>query len=216
MLAIFAVAMVTGSVARAQPPAAGPTQGGGDIVMDLAAGPGADPGDDLFALDPAEGEVGSPAAAGGGFIMARRPGMGGGPGLRRGPEMGPWRAELARALKLTDAQKEKLGDLRERQLRKGIQARADLALARLDLRKLLRGERPNLTAVDAQIDRIARLRADLAKSRIATLLEMRSLLTPEQQRLLRERREMMGPRGRGDDGGGLGSGRGMIHEGEPQ
>ncbi len=117
------------------------------------------------------------------------------------------RGELAAALKLTDAQRAKVADIRERQMRRGIQLRADLALARLDLRKLLRADKPSTTAIDAQIDRMARLRADLTKARIGSLLEMRALLTPEQQKILRERGGAWGERGMGERrmGGGFGA-----------
>jgi Spy/CpxP family protein refolding chaperone len=77
----------------------------------------------------------------------------------------------------------------ERQERKAIQARADIQLARLDLRKLMEADKPDSKAIEAQIDRIAGLRAGLEKSRMATMLEFRASLTPEQQKKLRELRE---------------------------
>ncbi len=113
-------------------------------------------------------------------------------GARRGP--GPMgsggssaRQELREALKLTDAQREKLADIREREARRRIEARARLGIAMLDLRKLLRGDKPDRNAVDQQIDRVAQLRAEAQKGRIAAMLESRELLTAEQRKLLRER-----------------------------
>lgn len=135
-----------------------------------------------------------------------------GMGARGG--MGGWHGRLAQALNLTDDQKQRLADIRDRQMRRGIQARADLALERLDLRKLVRANPPSQSAIDAQIDRIARTRADLAKGRIAAMLEMRNVLTPAQRKLLRERIGRMAGRGMrpgpgGDRGeGGLGPGSG--------
>ncbi len=191
--------------AWAQPSERPSTPQAGDPVAQLA--PGGAMGEDLFALDPAQDDPGPAAGPRGGRWMG--PGRGG-QGMHGGPMMGQQRAQLLRELKLTDSQREKLRDLRERQMRKGIQARADLALARLDLGKLLRADRPSLASVDAQIDRIARMRADLAKSRVATLLEMRAVLTPEQLKVLRDRHGMMGfERMRGD-------GRGAGPEGESE
>jgi len=109
------------------------------------------------------------------------------------------REELREQLNLTDDQKSKLADIRDRQVRAAIPIEADLRIAGLDLRKLLRAERPNQQAIDAQIDRVAGLRARLQKSHVASMLEARAVLTPAQQKLLREHRG--GMMGRGMHGG---------------
>ena len=126
--------------------------------------------------------TGRDGAMGGMRGMGARAGMG-----PRG--MGGWGPGMAQALQLSDSQREKLRDIRERQMRRGIQARADLALARLDLRKLMRADRPELGAINGQIDRVARIRTELAKARVASMLEARALLTPEQRQKMREFRE---------------------------
>ena len=127
-------------------------------------------------------------------------------------EKGPGREMMMRELGLSDAQRDKMADIRDRQQRKGIQARADIALAELDLRKLMRAENPDGRAIDAQIDRLAALRAGLHKARVAAMLERRAVLTPEQRKKLRE----MGPPGRMREGmGGMREGmRGMREDGE--
>jgi Spy/CpxP family protein refolding chaperone len=137
---------------------------------------------------------------GGGMMHGGRGGMRGGPGMMRGGRgMGPGlgggmqRGALLEELELTDAQREKLGDLRDAQMRRGIQARADLRIAALDLRKLLIADKPNRVAIDAQIDRIARMQADLHKAQVASMLEARSVLTPEQRQKLRALRGRPGP-----------------------
>jgi len=112
-------------------------------------------------------------------------GAGRGMGLHRGMGFGPG---MFAALDLTDAQREKLADLHERQQRKAIQARADMQLARMDLRKLMQADAPSATAIHAQIDRLTRLQSDMRKSRVSTYLEARALLTPEQQKQLKEQR----------------------------
>ena len=125
-----------------------------------------------------------------------------GPGMRRGAFMhGPMRHRMMMSfarLDLTDAQKKQLADVHEKQQRKAIQSRADMDLARLDMRKAMQAETPNAAAINAQIDKISKLRADAQKSRVAAFLEARSLLTPEQQKQLRE-----GPMG--------GPGKKMMH-----
>jgi Spy/CpxP family protein refolding chaperone len=136
-------------------------------------------------------------------------GMRGGMGMHRpmrGRGMGGWGQGMGAGLQLTDEQRDRMREIRDRQMRRGIEARADLALARLDLRKLMQADRPELTAIDAQIDRVARMRSDLAKSRVASMLEVRDVLTPEQFRRMRDMRAR-GPMGR--RGGGQGMRQGM-------
>jgi Spy/CpxP family protein refolding chaperone len=103
-------------------------------------------------------------------------------------------------LDLSDAQREKLSQIREAQQRKAIQARADMKLAGLDLHKLMRAEKPNLAAINSQIDKISSMRASLRKSQVAAMLEARNLLTPEQQKQLRESRFSSRRGGRGELG----------------
>ncbi|MBI5709191.1 MAG: periplasmic heavy metal sensor [Candidatus Eisenbacteria bacterium] len=117
--------------------------------------------------------------------MMHGPGMGGpgmrGPGMRMRGGMAH-RAQMLRALDLSPEQREKVADIREREQRKAIGIRAELATAMLDMRKLMREEHPDGRRIDAQIDRIAGLKAGLRKAQVAAMLEMRSLLTPEQLR----------------------------------
>ena len=134
--------------------------------------------------------------------VAAGPGRGqGGPGargagMRRGPGIGhggPAGAEFREKLNLSDDQKAKLADIRDRNERATIPIHGDLRIASLDLRKLMRADKPDSRAIDAQIDRIASLRASLHKSRVAGMLEARTVLTPAQQKLMREHRGgMMG------------------------
>lgn len=153
----------------------------------------------LLAADVAPGAGHGGAALHGG----RGHGMGAGAGMRRG---GPGGAELRQKLNLTDDQKSRIADIHDRQERAAIPVRGDLRIASLDLRKLMRADKPDQRAIDAQIDRLASLRATLHKARVATMLEARSVLTPAQQKLMREHRGgMMGHmrEGRRPHGGGM-------------
>ncbi len=146
--------------------------------------------------------------------------MGQGRGMRAGVGMGPGMqggAEFRAKLNLTDDQRTKLADIRDRRERAGIPIHGDLRIASLDLRKLMRADKPDPRAIDAQIDRIASLRASLHKSRVAGMLEARAVLTPAQQKLMHEHRG--GMMGRGMHGArGMGRGQSMrggpgMHEG---
>jgi Spy/CpxP family protein refolding chaperone len=98
-------------------------------------------------------------------------------------------------LDLTEAQRKKLAEIHDAQNRSSIQARANLEIAQLDLRKLIRADKPDQKAINAQIDRIGTMRSSLQKSRIGSMLEARAVLTPEQQKQLRERGERGGRSG---------------------
>ncbi len=88
-------------------------------------------------------------------------------------------------LDLTETQRGRIHDLHEAQARKGVQRRADTQLARMDLHKLMRAERPNSAAVNAQIDKLARMRADGMKAAFDTRMQARAILTPDQLKQLR-------------------------------
>lgn len=117
-------------------------------------------------------------------------------GMRHGGLMARW-ADLD----LSDEQRKKIRDLHDAQARKAVQRRADAQLARLDLRKLMREERPNSASVSMAIDRIARLHADGLKARFETHMQARALLTPEQRQKLLDGRVGLLDMGDGDGGG---------------
>jgi Spy/CpxP family protein refolding chaperone len=101
------------------------------------------------------------------------------PGFR-----GPGPGDFER-LGLTDAQRSKLANLRDDELRKVIRIDADLQIAELDLLGIVRGEHPDLQTIEAQIDRISALHAGIAKARIGGMIAARSVLTAEQRAKLR-------------------------------
>jgi Spy/CpxP family protein refolding chaperone len=90
------------------------------------------------------------------------------------------------SLDLTEAQRDKMRELHEAAQRKSIQRNADMQMARLDLHKLMRADAPNAQAVNAQIDKMSKLRADGMKAHYETFLQARALLTPEQLQQLKQ------------------------------
>lgn len=105
------------------------------------------------------------------------------------------RLEAIQELELTDAQRSRLADIREQHLKTAIPLQGELRLAHLELRKLLRGDKPEVGAVDRQIDRIAELRGTLMKNHVTGMLESRAVLTPTQQKKLQDLRRQRPPRG---------------------
>lgn len=160
--------------------------------------------------------MGGPEGAPHTMIVRTGPGGMGGPGMTGSPHGRRMRmmqrhgmAMRLAQLDLTEDQRTRMRGLHEAAMRKDIQRRADLQLAMLDLRKAMRGDKPEAAAVNAQIDRIAKLRADAMKSRFETRMAARALLTPEQLKKLGERPGRDGGMG-GPGGPGMGHGRGGM------
>jgi protein CpxP len=127
------------------------------------------------------------------FVMRYGPGGGRGMGMGMAPGghgmgMGPQFGMRLQALDLTDEQKAKIEAIHERAQRKNIQGRADLQVAQLDLRKLLRAENPDRRAIETQIDRVSALQAGMHKANLGVMFETRALLTETQKKQLQEMR----------------------------
>lgn len=93
-------------------------------------------------------------------------------------------------LNLSDDQKKKIESIYDKQRRDGIKMRADLEVAQLDLGKLMRADAPDRAAINSQIDRMSNLRSQLRKAQVGAMLDMRAVLTPEQQKKWRDARPM--------------------------
>ncbi|GEM_PF-4238229 len=108
---------------------------------------------------------------------------------------------LAEMLNLSPQQRDVINKLRYDNQRAVIRLRAELQLARLDLRQLTEQHRPDLKQVEALIDKVGRLEIQLKKSRILMMLKMKAVLTPEQAakvaELRKQRRAGWGNRGQG-------------------
>jgi Spy/CpxP family protein refolding chaperone len=188
-----------GAMARAQaPPAAGAPQvdaGPSGAMVDPGPpedGDGYDGLDLLLAADTGGGRGAGAAGPGGP-----------GPGMRKGAGgRGGAGEALREKLNLTDDQKSRIADIRDRHERSAIPVQSDLKVASLDLRKLMRADRPDERAIHAQIDKISDLRGSLQKNRVSSMLEARSVLTAAQQKIMRES-------GGGFMGGGMRGHRGM-------
>ena len=140
-----------------------------------------------------DGQPNGPPPGPGGMGMGMRQGMGMGHGMGQGMRRGymsgrpmmhggmplVMRIKLAQ-LDLSAAQRDKLRDLHEAHARKAILRRADLQLARMDLHRLMRADKPDAGAVNSQIDKLARLHADGLKAMFEVRMQARAVLTPEQ------------------------------------
>lgn len=151
-----------------------------------------------------EGRAGGMGGPGMGMRGHRGMGGPGGPGMGRGmrhPGM------MFAMLDLSDAQKAKMRDIHERAARTQIQTRADLQIARMDMAKLMRADNPDQSAINAQIDKMAQIRANMQKTRAGAMLEARAQLTPDQRKKMQAMHEqgpmmMHGGMGQGHPGMG--------------
>src|SRR5512134_1599118 len=140
--AVLCLASLAGMVQAQERAAPAPIGERPDAPADAMEGlEGMDELDLLLAADVAPGP-GAGAAA-----MGRGMGPGPGRGMRRGPG-GEGAAALREKLNLTEDQKSKLADIRDRRARAAIPIEGDLRIAGLDLRKLMRADKPDQRAIE--------------------------------------------------------------------
>jgi Spy/CpxP family protein refolding chaperone len=177
------------ALALAQPAPAPPDQIGP---------PGADDGDLAWLGLDDDGPDGGPMEAPHGG-WGRGPDGNGPPGQRRHMMgrggMGGRMGGAMRMLDLTPEQKKRMADIRDRQERSAIRAQADMRIAQLDLKKLMRADSPDRRAIESQIDKLGGMRTAMQKSRMGMMFDMRSVLTQEQRDKLKDWRQNGGPRG---------------------
>lgn len=91
-------------------------------------------------------------------------------------------------LELTQEQKEKIRDTRLDFQKQNIKLKADLKIARLELRSLMADEEADKAKIYQKIEEISALRTELAKNRVDQKMAVRDILTKEQRDKLKELR----------------------------
>lgn len=125
------------------------------------------------------------------------PGAGGREARRPGPE------EIKAELGLSDVQHAQLKQFRLQERKATIRRRADLQIARLELRELLDAANLDEKAVAVKVKEISELQSTALKARVDGRIALRKVLTPEQfDKLqdLRRRRIGRGPHKGGPHG----------------
>ena len=137
------------------------------------------------------------------------PGPGGGPAGPGFPGPGPCLADgpgtapLLDRLDLSDAQRAKIDDLRDKGLQERLQIRKELMRLRNELQGEMLKDNPDADRVSRLARKIGDLRTDLQVSRLRQRLAVRKILTPEQRdRLLMMHGTRLGGRRGGCAGGG--------------
>lgn len=120
----------------------------------------------------------------------------------RDPEGGMFRGQMLERLKLSDDQHNQIEKLRTEFQKQQIGQRAKVQTARVELRQLMRADNPDKAAIEKKINEVSQLGAQLQVTRVNRLLAVRKILTPEQQKMIREgvrermQQGFMGPRQR--------------------
>src|SRR2546425_2588992 len=101
-----------------------------------------------------------------------------------------WRRDqVRRQLRLTDDQIDRLENILARNRQRLEDMGADVKKKRAALDAWLTEDRTDEATILAQVDQIEHARATLGKARVTMLLEMRKVLTPEQQQQLAQLRQ---------------------------
>lgn len=142
------------------------------------------------------------------FAQPRKYRMGMGPGM--GPGWGADRTPLIERLDLTDAQKDKIAALRTKHQTKIVDMRAELQKSQIALRELKGSKDYNRKNVTAAVEKVNKIKADIALSAANHRMDVYEILTDEQKEIWRDQPFGFGrPGGRCDFGYGRGYGRGF-------
>ena len=115
------------------------------------------------------------------MMAMAQPGPGRGEG-RHGADDGPGlRASHMNLPDLTDAQKEKMNELRTANMKVILQKRNQVHEKMSRLQTLQTAEKADMKAINSLIDQMAAIKADMARQRAAHRQQVRALLTDEQR-----------------------------------
>jgi len=105
---------------------------------------------------------------------------------RRGHHL--WKALMR--LGLDEKQKAAIREIKSRVMKDTIRKRADIAVARIDLREILHKDQVDMSAAEATLNKIASLQTSIRLSHIQAMQEIKAKLTPEQRKKFKEMHEM--------------------------
>lgn len=135
----------------------------------------------FFASQYSHAQMCSPA--GGDMPQMRHDGMN---GMKKGRHH-LWR--LLAGLGLDEKQKVAIKEIKSRVAKDAIRKKADIEVARIELRDILDKDQIDMAAAEATLKKMSSLQADIRLSRIKKMQEIKAKLTPEQRKKLKEMRE---------------------------
>jgi Spy/CpxP family protein refolding chaperone len=98
-------------------------------------------------------------------------------------------------INLTDDQAGRLRQIVVNTEKSAIETRAQMAVDGIELREMLRADKPDRDAVMKKVEQISSLRGQMMKDGVQAILEAKTVLTPEQQKQFRELMESRFSRG---------------------
>jgi Spy/CpxP family protein refolding chaperone len=107
----------------------------------------------------------------------------------------PMHDRAMQQLKLTDEQQRQFDQLRTNQQKRQIDTRAKIQSLRLDVRSQFKSDNPDRAKIESMTDQISKLQSDMKKNRIGFWFDVQKMLTPEQQKIWKERSLAMMDRG---------------------
>ena len=96
------------------------------------------------------------------------------------------------ALGLTDDQATRLRQITVDAQKTAIKTKADLSVRRIELRELLKADNPDRDTVMKKVQEVSELSGQLMQQHVQALLSAKTILTPEQQKKIREFRASQG------------------------
>ncbi len=109
-----------------------------------------------------------------------------------------------KSLSLDEQQKTLIGEIKSRMMKETIRRTADMRIVQIELKDLLSQDPVDMKAVEAKVKQLEMMRTEMHLSHIKAIEYIRTKLTPEQRKKLREMIEA----------GPMMGGMGMMHDQE--
>ncbi len=105
-------------------------------------------------------------------------------------------SKMLASLGLDEKQKDSIREIRIRVEKETVRKRAEIQVARIDLRAMLSKDQVDMGATEAQLKKIAAMQTEIRLAHIKSVQEIKAVLTPEQRNKWKEMREMDFPANR--------------------
>ena len=102
-------------------------------------------------------------------------------------------SKMLAGLGLDEKQKESVKEIRSRVEKETVRKKAEIQVARIDLRGLLSKDQVDMAAVESILKKTAALHTEIRLAHIKSMQEIKAVLTPEQRNKWKEMREMGRP-----------------------
>jgi Spy/CpxP family protein refolding chaperone len=106
--------------------------------------------------------------------------------MRGGPGAMPFLGQRLAGLDLDEKQRDSVREIESKVVKDSIRKEADIEVTELELRETLDKDSVDLTSVEVKMKKIESLRAEMHLAHIKAFEEIKSKLTPDQKKTLRE------------------------------